>query len=158
MKHPTTELIAYLTGGLSPEERAGLETHLAACADCRRERDGFTAVLADLRGSLPTVPEPRWGQWRAELRGRLQARHGRWRWLRPFPLAVSAALAAAVLIVVLIGNEQRASRPELAAMEEVAIGGRLELVREYPVLERLDLLENLELIDDLDRLVARSDG
>jgi hypothetical protein len=71
---------------------------------------------------------------------------------------LSAALAAAVLIVVLLGNEQQTSRPELAAMEEVAIGGRLELVREYPVLERLDLLENLELIDDLDRLVARSDG
>ena len=71
MKHPTTELIAYMTGGLSPEERAGLETHLAACADCRRERDGFAAVLAGLRGSLPTAPEPRWGQWRAELRERL---------------------------------------------------------------------------------------
>lgn len=158
MKHPTTELIAHVTGSLPAEERAGLEAHLAACPDCRRERDGFAAVLADLRGSIATAPEPRWGQWRAELRARLQARPARWPWLRPFPLALSAALAAAVLVVVLIGNERQTARPELAAMEEVAIGGRLELVREYPVLERLELLENLELIDDLDRLVARSDG
>jgi len=158
MKHPTTELIAYLTETLSPEERAGIEAHLATCADCRRERDGFATVLADLRRSLPTASEPHWGRWRAELRGRLEAQQSRRRWLRPLPMALSAALAAGLLAVVWIGHERQAPRPELAAMEEVAVGGRLELVREYPVLERLDLLEDLELIHDLDRLATRGEG
>lgn len=151
MKHPTTELIAYLTETLSSEERAGIEAHLATCADCRRERDGFATVLADLRRSLPTAPEPHWGRWRAELRGRLEARQSRWRWLRPLPMALSAALATGLLMVVWIGHERQAPRPELTAMEEV-------VVREYPVLERLDLLEDLELIHDLDRLATRGEG
>lgn len=151
MNHPTTELIAYLTETLSPQERAGIEEHLAACADCRRERDGFATVLADLRRSLPTAPEPHWGRWRAELRGRLEARQRRWPWLRPLPMALSAALAAGLLAVVWIGHERQTRRPELAAMEEV-------VVREFPVLERLDLLEDLELIHDLDRLATRGEG
>ena len=34
---PVPELLAiYLDGGLSPAERADLEPHLAACADCAR--------------------------------------------------------------------------------------------------------------------------
>jgi anti-sigma factor RsiW len=158
MTHPTTELIAYVTQGLSPEERTGIEAHLAGCADCRRERDEFAAVLADLRGSLPTAPEPHWGRWQAELRARLEPRPARWRWLRPVPMALSAALAAGLVAVVWLGYERQAPRPELAAIEEVAVGGRLELVHDYPVLERLDLLEDLELIHDLDRLAARGEG
>src|SRR5262245_44555813 len=158
MTHPTTELIAYVTQSLAPAERAAIETHLAACADCRRERDEFAAVLANLRRSLPIAPEPHWGQWRAELRARLETRSARWRWLRPFPAAVSVAMAAGLLAVVWIGYERQLHRPELAAIEEVAVGSRLELVRDYPVLERLDLLEDLELIHDLDRLAARTEG
>ncbi len=144
MNHPTTELIAYLTDALSPQERAGIEAHLATCADCQRERDGFAAVLADLRRSLPTAPEPHWGRWRAELGGRLEARQHRWRWLRPLPMALSAALAAGLLAVVWIGHERQAPRPELAAMEEVV--------------ERLELLEDFELIHDLDRLTTQGEG
>jgi anti-sigma factor RsiW len=144
MKHPTTELIAYVTETLSPSERAGVEEHLATCADCRREREAFVTVLADLRRSLPTAPEPHWGRWRAELRGRLEARPSRWRWLRPLPTALSFALAAGLLAIVWIGHERPPRGPELAAMEEV--------------LERLDLLEDLELIHDLDRLAARGEG
>jgi len=152
MTHPTTELIAYLTENLPPEESAQIEAHLATCADCRRERDGFAAVLADLRRSLPKAPEPHWGRWRAELQTRLEARRAPWRWLRPVPMAVSGALAAAgLLAVVWLGTEWRGPRPELTAMEEV-------LVREYQVLERLDLLEDLDLIHDLDRLAARGEG
>jgi anti-sigma factor RsiW len=158
MTHPTTELIAYVTQSLPPEERAGIEAHLAACADCRRERDEFAAVLADLRGSLPTAPEPHWGRWRAELRARLETRPARVRWFRPVPMALSAALAAGLLAVVWIGQERQVLRPEWAAIEEVAVGQRLELVRDYPVLERLDLLEDLDLIHDLDRLAARVEG
>ncbi len=158
MTHPTTELIAYVTQSLPPEERAAIESHLAGCADCRRERDEFATMLTTLRTSLPTAPEPHWGRWQAELRARLEARPGRSRWLRPLPMAVSAALAAGLLAVVWLGYEGQAPRPELAAIEEVAVGGRLELVRDYPVLERLELLEDLELIDDLDRLAARGEG
>jgi anti-sigma factor RsiW len=158
MRHPTTELVAYLTESLPAAERTGIEAHLATCADCRRERDGFAAVLTDLRRSVPTAPEPHWGRWQAELRARVQGRAGRARWRRPLPAALSAALAAGLVAVVWLGYERQVPRPELAAIEEVAVGERLEFVREYPVLERLDLLEDLELIHDLDRLAARGEG
>jgi anti-sigma factor RsiW len=158
MKHLTTELIASLDDTLAPGERAEVEAHLASCADCRRERDDFVAMLVDLRGSLPAAPEPHWGRWRAELRARLEARPARPRRLRPLPMALSAALAAGLVAVVWISGERQSPRSELGAMEEVAVGGRLELVREYPLLERLDLLEDLEVIDQLDRLAARGEG
>ncbi len=64
MKHPTDwerqreQLSAYLDGELSAPERAALERHLPACAECRAELVELRRVRA-LLGALPTPALPR---------------------------------------------------------------------------------------------------
>ena len=38
-RHYSDELPLYVAGHVSPEERAAIDRHLAACAACRRECD-----------------------------------------------------------------------------------------------------------------------
>ncbi len=148
MEHPTTDLIAYLQGELGAAKRERLEAHLASCADCRRERDAFAAILTALRASAPSPSEIQWGRWRAEVRGRLAARRGRQRWWRrPVPVALSAGLAGAVLVVAWLGGERLAPHPDVASLEEV-VGEGLEL----------EPLEDLDVIQQLDGLAARGEG
>ena len=160
MDHLTTDLIAYLTDELSPAERERVEAHLVGCADCRDQRDTFRTLLDGLRASAAPPPEVHWGRWRADLRGRLEARAAwrRW-WLRPVPAVLAAGLAASLIAVVWLGQEREAPRgTDLAAMEEVVLGDQLDFLRQYSLLERLDFLEDLEVIDQLDRLAPRGEG
>jgi hypothetical protein len=48
---------ALVDEALSPEERVGLDAHLASCADCRRELEGFQQTVALVR-SAPPVRAP----------------------------------------------------------------------------------------------------
>jgi anti-sigma factor RsiW len=157
MQHPTTALIAYLTGELTAAERGQVEAHLAQCPECGREREALSRLLGELRASAPAAPEVHWGRWQAELRSRLEAPR-RARWLRPAPLAVSAAMVGLLLLGVWLGVHPEGPRPDLATIEEAALGGRLDLLSQYPLLEHLELLEDLELIGQLDRLTPRREG
>lgn len=156
MEHPTSALIAHLTGELGPAERAEVEAHLARCPACRTERETLAGLLDDLRTSAPRAPDVPWGRWQAELRARLGARPPWWR--RPLPVAVAAGLAGLLLVVAWLGGPDEAPRPELTAIEEATLGGRLDLLSQYPLLEHLELLEDLELIRQLDRLEPRREG
>lgn len=117
------------------------------------ERDLLSRAVA----AGPRPPEPRWGEYRAELRARLAARRslggrlGRW-WARPAPIAVSLALATALLLFVWQSVERR---PDLAAVDETVLGARIGLIEHYQVVERLDLLEDLDVIRQLDRVPLR---
>jgi anti-sigma factor RsiW len=146
MQHPTSELIAYLSGELAPADRERVDAHLAGCAECRRARDAFREILDGLRASAPAPPEVHWGRWRAELRAKVEARGRRRRWwLSPVPVALSAALAGVLLVFAWQGGVRHAPRPDLPSVEEVAV-------------EQLDLLEDLELIGHLDRLAPQQEG
>jgi anti-sigma factor RsiW len=147
--HPDTELTGYVTDTLAPAERARVAAHLQACADCRRVVEDCRAVLTALAAG-PTAPPIDWGRYRAELRGRVQARGRPPWWARPLPAVLGAGVATAVLLLALHGSERRPV--ELAALEETMLGARLPLLRQYRVVERLDLLEDLEAVRQLDRL------
>jgi anti-sigma factor RsiW len=164
-RHPETELIAYLKDELTAPARETVSRHLEGCAECRD-------TLADFRRLLDGVaatgaPPVHWARYRAELRTRLEARSERrdraW-WQRPFPIAVSAGLAAAVLALVVVGpsvwREERRPRTVdgLSGFEEVVLGTRLDLLRQYPIVERLDLLEDLDVIRQLDGLTESREG
>lgn len=150
MDHLTTDLIAYVMNDLSPTERARVESHLAACAECRGQREVFRTLLDGLRASTPAPPEVHWGRWRTDLRARLEARTARshW-WRRPVPAALAVGMAAALVAVVWLGDDGASRRAELAAVEEMVLSDRLET---------LDLLEDLEVIRNLDRLTPSVDG
>jgi anti-sigma factor RsiW len=154
--HPETELIAYLRDELTAEARARVDAHLAACAECRAELDGFSGALHALRAGSPAPPDVAWPRYRAELRARLNARRrrGSW-WGRPLPLALATALTAILVVLALEGPDRR---DETLAFEDPALGHRLELLREYPVVERLDLLEDLDVIRQLDGLAGTREG
>jgi hypothetical protein len=80
----------------------------------------------------------------------MQASHRRW-WARPLPMAaVAVGVAGAALLLVAREPDRRGI--ELAAVEETMLGARLPLLRQYRVVERLDLLEDLDTLRQLDRL------
>ena len=122
-------------------------------------RDDLTpderALLARAVSAEP-APEPRWGEYRAELRARLDARRSvgarlrRWG-ARPAPIALSFGLATALLLFALQPVDRR---PDLAAVDEAVLGARLGLLENYRVVERLDLLEELDVIRQLDHVAA----
>ena len=56
IKHPTTQLTAYLDHQLDPEQQNSLERHLQACATCQAELDKHLA-LRRLLLALPPPPQ-----------------------------------------------------------------------------------------------------
>ena len=129
---------AYALGGLSAEERAGLEAHLEGCAECRAEAQSLDSVarllpLADPdRFSRPAPqPSPDLGKEIAATIGREhRAVQRRRRWRFGFALSGAAAVAAAVLaIVVLPGGG--AGGPE----QHVEFGALPDGIKIYATLE-----------------------
>jgi anti-sigma factor RsiW len=160
-RHPDVDLIAHLRGELGGADHARVETHLAGCAECRRARATFDAIVAALRRAQP--PAVDWGRWHAELRGRLEAdRARRWWWPRhPVRIVLPAAAAAALIALALpFGRAlvERAPAPDVVAFDEVVLGSRLGLLQHYEVVQRLDLLEDLDVIAHLDRLQTPREG
>lgn len=160
MRHDETAIVPYLRGELGDAERRDVEAHLAACAGCRAVADDFSAVLA----TLAAEPEPaplHWGAYRAELRGKLDQRRGRRttpaRWW-PVSLALSGALAGVLVFFAMSDVAREPRMAEMTRVEEAVIGGRLDLLRQYSVVDRLDLLEDLEVIRDLDGLEPVKEG
>ena len=117
------------------------------------ERD----LLARVAAAAPPPPEPRWGDYRAHLRARLEARRSvrarlRGWWARPAPIALAMGLATALLLFTLQPVERR---PEFGSLDDAMLGARLDLLEHYRVVERLDLFEELDVIRQLDHLPSR---
>src|SRR3989442_6711163 len=112
-------------------------------------------LLGRVAGAAPPTPEPRWGDYRAHLRARLEARRSvrarlRGWWARPAPIALAMGLATVLLLFTLQPVERRPD-PTLAALDEAGIGARLGLLEHYRVGERLDPPAELDGIRQLDR-------
>jgi negative regulator of sigma E activity len=109
--HTELELLsAYLDGELDAGERARLDAHVPACAECSETLQGLRATLTD----LGTLPEPvlgeqeSWALRSAILRARrASTRRQRFAW-------ASGAAAAAVVAVVAIVATQGGSSNETA--------------------------------------------
>lgn len=158
--HPETELVEYVRGELAPADRERVALHLEACPDCRQDADGLRELLGQLARALPAAPGVTWGGYRAELKEKLEARRARRRawWGRPVTLALSASLAGVLLFFAVWGGSRSPGGVEPLTLEETALGGRLGLLQQYSVVERLDLLEELDVIGNLDRLAGRREG
>ncbi len=161
--HPETEIVPYLRGELAPADRIRLARHLDDCAECRRTALAYQAILEDLGRAIPAPPDVHWGRYRAELRERLAGRRERTvgvgRWLRPVPLALSAAMAGVLVLLAVQGGVHRDRvKTDPAALEDLVLGRRLELLQRYSLLERLDLLEDYDVIQHLDGLAGPREG
>ncbi|MFN3761740.1 MAG: anti-sigma factor family protein [Anaerolineae bacterium] len=102
--HVEWELLAYLDGELSPQERAQVEEHLAQCGHCQDELARLKALRAGLGTTLHAALDPvrmpaaADVRIRQRLRQQIERRAGGWNlWLRLSP-ALHVALALLVLI------------------------------------------------------------
>jgi anti-sigma factor RsiW len=148
--HPETALVPYVREELAPAERARVATHLEGCDRCRVALADVRAVLGAL-ASAPAPSEPHWGRYRAELRARLagRSRPPRW-WQRPMPIALSAGLAAALLLFTLKPTPVEKPATNLTQLEETTLGARLDMLEHYDVVSRLDMLDAMDEIRQLD--------
>ena len=162
MRHPETELIALVRGELVGRAHDRVARHLASCPECRATRDQFRRALDALRSGAPEPPALHGPPYRAELRRKLEARQERgaarawWRW--PVPLALSAGLTGLLLLLAVRGGLPPRERADVAASQEAAIAGRLDLLRDYRLVERLDLLEDFDILQSLDSPAGRRES
>jgi anti-sigma factor RsiW len=169
--HPETELIPYLRGELSADERALVAAHLEGCAQCRESVEASAAILASLARAVDDVREPDWAAYRTELKRKLRARQagratlrGRWRSRRAdirlpvfgWPSMALGTAAVAVLALALVLHRGAGGPPapgvDQLEMEQELSSADVGLLANYHVVEHLDLLENYDVIEHLDDL------
>lgn len=176
-KHPETALVPYVRGELRGEEGARVTRHLEGCASCREAADSAAAAMRELARRVEAVPAPDAAIYRAELYRKLNARaepgvrgNAGTPWRRPRIVGLSlgafgVAAAALMLIFVMHQGAWVAAPPQVAVppmdqlatqegtMQEAAMtGADVGLLRDYPMVERLDLLENYDVIAHLDQV------
>ena len=157
--HPETELIPLLRGELSNEERARVQHHVDDCAECRTSMEQLAATMRTVSRRLEELPTPEWSAYRRELRLKMAAReearaHPWWRPSVIWTALGTAAVAVAALVLALVMRPSHTGGPpqvdQLALEEPVNVD--VGLLRNYGVVERLDLLENYDVIENLDQL------
>jgi anti-sigma factor RsiW len=158
-RHPEADLLPYLRGELSADERRRVELHLAGCAFCRESIDSSAAILRAVADDIASLPEPDWKVYRAQLRRKLVARdQPRRRWWHseitwPAVTAGVATAALAIAFTLLHFSKGPAMPPvDQFAMEDAMTGPEVGLLRNYQVVQHLDLLENYDVIERLDQL------
>jgi len=159
--HPETDLVPFLRGELNAGERNRVRDHLDGCAQCRESMDALSTTLQRVSARLEELPTPEWSAYRRELRLKLAHRtEARLRWWRPGVVWASLATAGVGIAALIIALSMRPSSPTITpevdqlAMEQPAEAIDVGLLRDYPVVERLDLLENYDVIEHLDQLPA----
>jgi anti-sigma factor RsiW len=161
--HPETEIVPYLRGELSADERARVRAHLDECAQCRESAQASSAILSNLAQVVDDVREPDWALYRSELKRKLRdaqtARGRRWadfqRPLLRWPSMAIGAAAVAVLAIAIVmhrGAGTQAPGVDQLEMEQELSSADVGMLANYPVVEHLDLLENYDVIEHLDEL------
>jgi anti-sigma factor RsiW len=160
--HPEIELAPFLRGELKAQERDRVQHHLDDCEQCRESMDELAATMHRVAARLEELPTPEWSAYRRELRLKLAQRaESRARWWRPnvaWASLAGAGIAVAALILAMVMRPSMPGAPEVDQLaleqpETVDVG----LLRNYAVVERLDLLENYDVIEHLDELPSSSE-
>jgi anti-sigma factor RsiW len=153
--HPERALVPYVRGQLGPDESEGVRLHLEGCTACRVEAASLLATFEEVSARIEELPKPEWIAYRSELRRKLDARHfrsrRRWRFGIASLTAAGAAVAATLLLVARPPTQAVPPVEELALEQQLG-SNDLGLLRNYPVVERLDLLENYDVIEHLNEL------
>jgi anti-sigma factor RsiW len=169
--HPETELIPYLRGELSADDRARVASHLEGCAQCRQSAEASSAILSNLAQVVEGVRDPDWATYRAELKRKLRASQassptmrGRLQRMREdlrlpafgWPSMAMGAAAVAVLAIAIVmhrgsGSTAAPGVDQLELQQELS-STDVGLLANYHVVENLDLLENYDVIEHLDEL------
>ena len=152
--HPQPALVPYARGQLGSDESEAVRLHLEGCAACRAEAASLLATLEEVSARIQELPQPEWIAYRSELRRKLDARHfSRRRWIFGLASLTAAGAAVAATLLLVVRSPTHPVPPvEELALEQQLGSNDLGLLRNYPVVERLDLLENYDVIEHLNEL------
>jgi len=153
--HPQPALVPYVRGQLGADESEAVRLHLEGCAACRAEAASLLATWEEVSVRIEELPQPEWIAYRSELRRKLDARHfsRRRRWVFGLASLTAAGAAAVAALLLAVRSPTHALPPvEELALEQQLGSNDLGLLRDYPVVERLDLLENYDVIEHLNEL------
>jgi len=170
--HPETELIPYLRGELSADDRARVGAHLEGCAQCRQSAEASSSILSNLARVVEGVRDPDWAEYRAGLKRKLRASQassvtmrGRLQRMREdlrlpvfggWPSMAMGAAAVAVLAIAIVMHRGSGTVPapgvEQLELQQDLSSADVGLLANYHVVEHLDLLENYDVIEHLDEL------
>ncbi|MFQ5778328.1 MAG: anti-sigma factor family protein [Terriglobia bacterium] len=158
------DVVSYLDGRLSPDERTRVDQHLTGCIACRERLGELRSLLEVLGEWKPVEPSPGFdAALRARLADEAVAPLG-WTWLRP---AYAGALAVAVLAAVAfslwqLSPPETPAPPELVRQATPETGPPAPVIElpplqpvetdELTVLDNPVLLENYELLEKFDAL------
>ena len=157
--HPEIDLVPFFRGELNAAERDRVQHHLDECGQCRDSMSALATTLQRVSGRLEELPTPEWSAYRRELRLKLASRiEARSRWWQPrvrwASLATAGVGIAALILTLSMGHSLRGPIPgvDQLAMEQPAESVDVGLLRNYGVVEKLDLLEDYDVIEHLDEL------
>jgi len=137
-------LVSYLDGRASERERAAVEGHLKACAECRERAEEFRRLWSAM-AEVPAA-EPSFG-FDARLRQRIasEPRRKLWAWMVPSPrLAASVALLVGLAVFVSLRPRHVQPVNTQASSEE-----QFQMIKDLGVLENYDVLSNFDALSDL---------
>ncbi len=142
-------LSAYLDRSLPAPVERQIALHLEQCPACRRRLESMNALLADLQtlGEVEAGPELGWA---IKRQIRRQARRERTRLLvRPVPFLASTAAAAAVFIIIGLGQgpERGLSVDSLTDQNLIQAGETPLWERRYVLPAQVDALNTPALAD-----------
>jgi hypothetical protein len=125
-----------------------VETHLAACAACRRRADEFRAV-SGLLDELPVIePSPAFDV-RVRARVAAPSRQGWLAWLTPSPRVALAATLLLMLTLWIAGPKDIDRYDHASNFPAQNSDEDFRMIKDLPVLEDYDVLSNFEPLADL---------
>jgi len=149
-----TRLVAYMDGRATAAERAAVELHLVACADCRARVEEFRRLWGVLDEAPALEVSPAFD---ARLRQRIAAEPARgtglFGWLVAQPrlaIALACLVALAVWISALPPVAQDLANNTTRSEEE------FKMIKDLPVLEDLDVLANFEALSEVPATQGKS--
>ena len=141
-------LIAYLDRRADSAERAEMEEHLAACADCRTRAEEFRQ-LWNVMDELPAI-EPSFG-FDARVRQRVAAEPRR-RWFESLVPQPRLALSTALLVVLMVWVAKLPTRNTVNPGMGGTIGANASAEQDFNAIKDLGVLENYDVVTKMDAL------
>lgn len=142
-------LDAFLEGRLDREARAGIEAHLDACIECRRDCEAARFLLGE-RAALPRSIDPPIDLW-PRIHERIAPRRVRWLPLAAAAILLVATSSAVTLLLTRTPAEGPAAVPALEQgyiAQAAALRGIVERERDHLAPGTIETLErNLRIID-----------
>jgi anti-sigma factor RsiW len=155
------DLTAWIDGELPERDCDLIREHLAACADCSAEAASLRRAIAWQQGALRAVTSLH-GIVTSGLKVQLQralaeAETGTplWQWRPAWSSAwgrvalAGAALSFAVAVLLLAGGPGMVLMPLGLESPPAAVVQHTELFKDYPLIERLDVLEHFDTVESM---------